>query len=134
MHKSLLSGLILSAMACSPPPPPAPNADDVAKRVNVLADRYVKEYFDAFPYQTVTAGAPDAHPDQLVDHSLPALQQWQSHEDAMLTDLKAIDPAPIDGRAEGVTYKFLQNQLESSQKFRVCRMELWNVSPTYTGW
>jgi uncharacterized protein (DUF885 family) len=109
-------------------------ADDAASRVTELANRYVTEFFDAFPYQAVEFGAPDAHPDQLVDHSLPALGRWQAREDAMLTDLQGIDPAPLSGRPQEVTYKFLDNQLVSSRNYRVCRMELWNVSPTYTGW
>ena len=33
-----------------------------------------------------------------------------------------------------MTYKFLQNLLETAQGYRVCRIELWNVSPTWTGW
>jgi uncharacterized protein (DUF885 family) len=112
----------------------SPDADDLARRVTTLADRYVDTYFDAFPYQTLVSGAPDRHPDRLVDHSLPALERWQQQEDALLTELKQIDVTALGSRAEAVTYKFLQNQLESAQAFRVCRMELWNVSPTYTGW
>lgn len=112
----------------------APSADDAAARVTTLADRYVESFFDAFPYYAVTYGAPDRHPAQLADHSLPALARWQQQEDAMLAELRGIDLARIEGRAEAITYKFLQNQLETAEGFRACRMELWNVSPTYTGW
>jgi uncharacterized protein (DUF885 family) len=122
---------MLVAMACAPASPPA---SDTSARVAALADRYVSEYFDAFPYHALTSGAPDVHADRLVDHSLPALERWQAREDAMLAALKAIASAPLQGRPEEVTYKFLQNQLEASIGYRVCRMELWNVSPTYTGW
>ena len=52
----------------------------------------------------------------------------------MLADLRQIDLKLIEGRAEAVTYKFLQNLLETAQGYRVCRLELWNVSPTWTGW
>jgi len=134
-------GLLILTMACNSSSSETPvgsntavTSDELAKRVNALADRYVKEYFDAFPYQAVTAGAPDTHPDQLVDHSLPALESWQKREDAMLSELRTMDVASLEGRAEALTYKFLQNQLESSQRARVCHMEFWNVSPTYTGW
>lgn len=123
-------GIVL-AVACGQPTPPQ---SDAPARVTSLADRYVKEYFDAFPYQALSFGAPDVHPDQLVDHSLPAFAAWEKREDALLAELKAIPLAPLEGRPEGVTYKFLQNQLEASVGYRVCRMELWNVSPTYTGW
>ncbi len=55
-------------------------------------------------------------------------------EDELLASLKKIDVKSIDGMPEAHTYKFLQHLLESSVAYRVCRMELWNVSPTYTGW
>ena len=112
-------------------PPPAESS---AKRVTALADAYVKDYLEAFPQQALAIGAPEVHADRLGDHSLPALKRWQDREDQLLADLKLIDLASLDGRAESITYKFLQNLLESAQGFRVCRNELWNVSPTYTGW
>jgi uncharacterized protein (DUF885 family) len=125
----------LIAAACSSPPPPGPPpGDDAANRVTVLADAYVKEYFEAFPHQALANGAPEVHPDRLGDHSLPALKRWHDREDQMLADLRKIDLKSIEGRGEAVTYKFLQNLLETAQGYRVCRMELWNVSPTWTGW
>jgi uncharacterized protein (DUF885 family) len=125
----------LIAAACSSPPPPGPPpGDDAANRVTVLADAYVKEYFEAFPHQALANGAPEVHPDRLGDHSLPALKRWHDREDQMLADLRKIDLKSIEGRGEAMTYKFLQNLLETAQGYRVCRMELWNVSPTWTGW
>ena len=52
----------------------------------------------------------------------------------LLADLKQIDLPSSRDAPEAVTYKFLQNLLETSQGYRVCRIELWNVSPTWTGW
>jgi uncharacterized protein (DUF885 family) len=128
--------MCMLAAACggTAPQPGPPPAESAAKRVTALADAYVKEYLEAFPQQALAIGAPDVHADRLGDHSLPALKRWQDREDQLLADLKLIDLAPLDGRAESITYKFLQNLLESAQGFRVCRNELWNVSPTYTGW
>lgn len=125
---------VLMAACSSPPPPGPPPADDAAKRVTALADAYVKEYFEAFPHQALANGAPEVHPDRLGDHSLTALKRWRDREDQMLADLRQIDLKLIEGRAEAVTYKFLQNLLETAQGYRVCRLELWNVSPTWTGW
>jgi uncharacterized protein (DUF885 family) len=133
--------LILFCAACSsgggegnPPAGDAAAKDAAAKQVTALADAYVKDYLEAFPYQALTLGAPDVHPDRLADHSLPALKKWEDREDQLLSDLKKIELKLIDGRPEATTYKFLQNQLESAREFRVCRTELWNVSPTWTGW
>jgi uncharacterized protein (DUF885 family) len=132
--RPLLAGVALLSMlpglqACNPAAPP-----DHAAQVTELADRYVAEYLEAFPYQALVAGAPEVHPDRLVDHSLPALQRWQAAEDAMLSELLAIDRATVAGTPAAATYIFLQNQLEAARDFRACRMELWNVSPTWTGW
>ena len=130
-----LGCVCLLAMACSSPPPSGPPpADAAAKKVTALADDYVKDYFEAFPHYALANGAPEVHPDRLGDHSLPALKRWEDREDQLLADLKQVDLPSIEGRPEAVTYKFLQNLLEASQGHRVCRMELWNVSPTWTGW
>jgi uncharacterized protein (DUF885 family) len=102
-------------------------------RVTKLADTYVKEYFDVFPYQAIENGAPDFHPDRLGDHSLAALKRWQDREDTLLKELRAIPVSTIENMPQAVTYKVLQNQLEAAQAYRACRMELWNVSPT-SGW
>jgi uncharacterized protein (DUF885 family) len=120
---------------CSrPDPTPPPNAGGAARQVNALADAYVKEFFEVFPQYALASGAEDPHPDRLGDHSLSALQRWQRREDELLASLQQIPASPLAGRAEAVTYKFLQHQLEASKGMRVCRMELWNVSPTFTGW
>ena len=124
---------VLAMTACGPSTPPV-DKDKLAGDVSALADAYVRSYLDAFPYQAVVLGANDAHPSLLGDHSLPALKKWQAKEDELMAALKKIDVKAIDGMAEATTYKFLQNQLQSSIDNRVCRMELWNVSPTYTGW
>jgi uncharacterized protein (DUF885 family) len=133
--------LILFCAACSgggaevsPPAGDAAAKDAAAKQVTALADAYVKDYLEAFPYQALVLGAPEVHPDRLADHSLPALKKWEDREDELLGDLKKIELKLIEGRPEATTYKFLQNQLEAARDFRVCRTELWNVSPTWTGW
>jgi hypothetical protein len=133
VHLAVICVAVLAA-ACSAPPPQGPPPGEAAtKRVTALADAYVKDYLEAFPQQALAIGAPEVHPDRLGDHSLPALKRWQDREDQLLADLKQIDAASVEGRPESITYKFLQNLLESARGFRVCRNELWNVSPTYTG-
>jgi uncharacterized protein (DUF885 family) len=121
------------AAACGPSTPPVDRAK-LAGAVSGLADDYLRSYLDAFPYQAIVMGARDEHPSRLADHSLPALHKWQAREDELLASLKKIDVKSIEGMPEAHTYKFLQHLLESSIGYRVCRMELWNVSPTYTGW
>jgi uncharacterized protein (DUF885 family) len=124
---------LLLAAACNSAPP-APDPAVVARSVNDVAGQYLHGYLEAFPEAALSIGARDPHPDQLGDHSLPALKRWEQREDELLGQLKTISIASIDERPEALTYKFLQHLLESSVGFRACRNELWNVSPTYTGW
>jgi len=114
--------------------PDTAGRDASAERVTSLADAYVRDCFEAFPYQAPLSGAPEVHPDQLADHSLPAMARWQAREDELLRELESVDVAQIAGTPQEMTYKFLQNLLESAIAYRACRTELWNVSPTYSGW
>src|SRR4029453_5935933 len=78
--------ILAGAAACNGAPPGPPAGDAVAKdaaatQVTALADAYVKDYLEAFPYQALELGAPEVHPDRLTDHSLPALKKWEDRED-----------------------------------------------------
>jgi uncharacterized protein (DUF885 family) len=135
--RHLAAALTVAAMAACAPSDPAPSpgaADAAATQVTALADAYVRDYLEAFPHQALAIGAPEVHPDRLGDHSLAALARWEAREDALLAELRRIDLATLAGRPQAITYTFLQNLLESAQAFRVCRTELWNASPTWTGW
>ncbi len=61
-------------VACGPSTPPVDTVK-LGAEVSKLADTYVKDYLDAFPYMAVVIGAREVHPSLLVDHSLPALQK-----------------------------------------------------------
>ena len=134
MRNLLFTALAVVCAACNDVVVSVLTPDDAAKQVTALADAYVRDYLEAFPYQALVIGAPEVHPDRLTDHSLPALAKWQAREDALLADVKKVDVAALAGRPEAVTHTFLQYLLEASRDFRTCRMELWNVSPTWTGW
>jgi uncharacterized protein (DUF885 family) len=131
--KVLAVSALFVAAACNTAPP-GPGPDQVAKAANAVADNYLHSYLDAFPENALAIGARDPHPSQLGDHSLAALKKWEQREDELLAELKKIDIKPIENDPEAVTYRFLQHLLESAQGFRVCKTELWNVSPTWTGW
>jgi uncharacterized protein (DUF885 family) len=107
---------------------------DAASQVNSLADAYVDAYFAAFPFHSLLYGAPDVWPEALADHSLAALGRWQRRQDELLAALLVVDAVELKGTPEELVYGFLREQLEAAVGFRACRMELWNVSPTWTGW
>jgi hypothetical protein len=62
----------------------------------------------------------------------PAFQSINQQN--LLGQLDQIDLTQIDDPAAILTANFLRNQLESARDLAVCRMELWEVSPTWTGW
>src|SRR5262245_52254754 len=89
--------------------------DDGTAKATALADSDVKEYVQPLPYQALLSGAPDVYSDRLADNSLAALNQWHEREDSMLSSLRQIPVTSVEGKPAEVTYKFLQNQLESSR-------------------
>src|ERR1044072_6292320 len=151
LHGAALALILLAATpttASTPPAEPAstpsPSAGaaptpastlpaDPAARVNALADAYVKAYFEHFPDQATAQGRADADNSRLPDNSLAGLDAWHDEEDALLDELDTVDGKRLGGRAQ-VTHDFLRELLEASIGARVCETELWNVSPTWTGW
>lgn len=119
------------AMACDRPE--GADSDSVAT-VSAIADTYVRGFFDQFPDDATYSGYPDADHGRLRDNSLASLSEWHAKEDAWLDELNAIDPAELAGTPAEVPAGLVREFLEASVGYRVCRLELWNVSPTWTGW
>lgn len=111
-----------------------PSATASARAVNALADQYVREFYSAFPEAAVFADTRLADGGALEDNSAAAIARWQSEEDAMLAKLATIDAASLAGRPEWATLGTLREQLVASKNARVCRLELWSVSPAPNGW
>ncbi len=133
-----------AATAASPAPAPSTTASpspttapalpaDPAARVNALADAYVKAFFEHFPDRATVEGRADADHERLPDSSLAGLAAWRDDEDALLDELGSVDRAKLSGQSL-VTHDFLRELLEASVGARACETELWNVSPTWTGW
>jgi uncharacterized protein (DUF885 family) len=109
--------------------------DSAAARVTALADRYVAAYFEAFPQQATLLGVAAGPHDRLSDLSPEAVTRWKATEDSIFAGFEAIDTAAVPvGSAAAVTLGFMREFVRNSRDWRVCRMELWNVSPTWTGW
>lgn len=58
-----------------------------------------------------------------------AERAWWAKQDELLISLRVIDPAPLVGRPEWVTYGVLREELEASKGIRTCRERLWTVHP-----
>lgn len=110
------------------------DADGDAAIAESVAQHYVDGYYHQFPGEAYEIGYPDTPMDRFGDRSSTALAAWQAREDAWLDTLSSLDPASLEGTEAAVPYAFALDRLEASVARRVCRMELWNVSPTWTGW
>jgi len=126
----LLSAALLGAAACDRPGDAAPAPPDPL----ALADSFVADYFAQFPHTASLSGASAADWSRLPDNSLDAWDRWRRKERDYLGQARRIHPGSIDDPAARVTFGFLRSWLENAVAWQACRMELWNVSPTYTGW
>lgn len=109
-------------------------ADDLSARSLVLAEAYVEAYYEQFPEEAYEVGYPDAPGDRLSDRSPAALAAWHAREDSLLAALEAIDSTALEGTEAAIPHAYALDRLRASVGRRVCRMDLWNVSPTWTGW
>ena len=112
-------------------PPATPSVGDA--RATAIADAYVQAYFRHFPDAATVEGRADADHARLPDNSLAGLEAWREQEDALLDQLEELDRATLSP-ASAITYDFLRDVLEASVGRRACETELWEVSPTWTGW
>jgi uncharacterized protein (DUF885 family) len=125
-------GILIAISACERTPV---NEVDVPVRVTALADAYVEQYFNAFPHYATLAGRAAGPHDRLPDITPEARARWEATEDSLLRQLEALDTTKLAaGSAQAVTFGFLYDVLRNARDFRACHMELWNVSPTWTGW
>lgn len=100
----------------------------------MIAQHFVDGYYHQFPEEAYEVGYPETPLDRLGDRSAAALAAWQAREDGWLDTLRSLDAAQLEGTAAAVPYGFALDRLGAAAARRVCRMELWNVSPTWTGW
>lgn len=129
IHKRLLPILVLALAACSDAP-----VDDSAERVNQIASDFLQGYFRQFPEEVYEVGYGDAPMDRFGDHSEAATKTWDAKVDQWLMSLDAIDVDVLAGTPEAITYAFTREQLQTHVDRRVCQTDLWNISPTWTGW
>ena len=133
-----LAYLLFATLACSESSPPVDSsaavAEEAAARVLAVAEEYVHEYYQSFPEEAYEVGYLEIPWNRLGDRSLSAMEAWQGKEDAWLETLRGIDAGLLQGTDGAIPYAFARDRLEASVARRICRGELWNVSPTWTGW
>lgn len=129
MRSPMVVASLLLLAACGGREPAA------ARAVTELADRYVAEWVETFPDQATRFGVANAPHHRLPDRSPDAIARWEAFEDSLLSALERVDVSQLrEGHASRITHGFLHTILRNTIDFRACRMEWWNVSPTWTGW
>jgi uncharacterized protein (DUF885 family) len=107
---------------------------DAAATASLIAQHFVDGYYHQFPEEAYEVGYPETPMNRLGDRSLAALAAWQAREDGWLDTLRSLAPASLEGTSAAAPFAFAVDRLQMSSLRRVCRIELWNVSPTWTGW
>jgi len=128
-HKRLFPIVALALTACSEAP-----VEDPAERVNQIASDFVHGYFRQFPEEVYEVGYGGAPMDRFGDHSEAATNAWDAKVDQWLISLNEIGVEKLAGTAAAVTYVFTREQLQTHVDRRICQTDLWNISPTWTGW
>ena len=113
---------------------PASAPEATARRITVLADRYLAAWTAARPEDILGSGLAGGDQGAIADTRPAALERWHAMEDSLLRAVRAIDPALTRQRPEFVTYAILRHTLEGSVGARVCHFEWWNISPGAGGW
>ena len=125
----LLASVALFAAACSEPETPL-----ATDQVNAIAAEFVDGYYAQFPEEVYEVGYPNSPMDRFGDHSEEALAVWNARVDDWLHALNAIDVTSLASSPEAITYVFARERMQAIIDKRVCQHELWNISPTWTGW
>ncbi len=123
-----ISILALVLGACSKP------GDDAAALINQVASDFVDGYYAQYPEEVYEIGYPDSPMDRFGDQGETALAVWDARVDDWLLTLDGIDLARVDNSNAALTYVFAREKMQAQVDRRICRTELWNISPEWTGW
>jgi uncharacterized protein (DUF885 family) len=133
LSKLILAGLILSACA-DKEADQDPAADAAAALVDKIATEFIEAYNAQFPEEAYESGYPNPPMDRFGDHSTASIAAWNTKVDGWLEQLRGIDVTLIEGTPAEITYEFALEKMEANAARRVCKMDWWNISPTWTGW
>ena len=125
-----MSSAMLLLAACSPD---EPTSGPAHRSIEEVADEFLAATLERNPTMGTYYAIEGARHDQLHDNSPDALAEWQTRQDAWLTELNTIGAPGEVGSRDWVTYSIMHESLESSVERRICRSELWQASTT-TAW
>ncbi|MGI9247896.1 MAG: DUF885 domain-containing protein [Woeseiaceae bacterium] len=109
-------------------------SETATERVDRIAAEFVDAYYAQYPEEAYESGYPNTPADRFGDHSAKSTAHWDQKVDEWLQQLGGVDLALLTGTPSATTYLFALDRLQAIADRRICRSELWNISPTWTGW
>jgi uncharacterized protein (DUF885 family) len=103
-----------------------------ARRTTALADRWLEQIKQRFPVTYLGSGLPTERHDLLEQNAPRDLAAWREFLVGVEKELSQIPEDRLSGRSEWVTWHYLRQGLAQQDAARLCRTELWQVSPL--GW
>ena len=126
--------MVLSACERQRPSIPPPDNSALIARVDSLATAVLEAQVSASPELGTEWGLPGAEHGRIRDNSPTGVRVAQSYQDVLYQRALSIDPAPLTGTPQWVTYGVLRDALERERAIRVCRNPLWGVASYVNGW
>ncbi len=96
--------------------------------LDALAERRVALQVSFNPNATYNLGVPAPDPRRWSDRSQEAIAAYQRQSEAILADLRRIDPARLTTPQRRSIHAALLEWLEAQQQTRICRFDLWAVN------
>ena len=106
----------------------------LAVRIDSIADAYFDANLELNPELYTGYGITGADHSRLRDNSLTGVRAAQARMDTFREAVAALDPSPLAGTSQEVTFAVLREALDSELATRVCRAELWGVASYVNGW
>src|SRR3989442_6861348 len=76
--------------------------------VQKLADSYPTAYFDRHPDEATLDGVAHGPHDRLPDNSPAAIARWQRREDAVLDQLRHINPRRLQAKPQAIAHVIMR--------------------------
>lgn len=131
---AILAGASLAALApMSQAAPAAAAGIDADPALDALAERRVALQIAYNPAAAYSLGVPAPDHRRWADRSQTGIAAFQRQSDAVLADLRLIDPARLTTAQRRSIHAAMLEWLEAEQQARICRFDLWAVNHMF-GW
>ena len=135
----LLPVVVAVVASCTPttnktaPLAAPPGGESADARVLAIGDEVVADLFEESPERVALWRVPGARYDSIPDGSIAFAEARDRHRRDLLQALRATPRSSLSDPRAALAYDVAEEFLEGRTRARVCRSELWNVSPM-NGW